>query len=118
MLVTVKEPHSLVVALRSAPVASFLTVTVAFGMVAPVGSFTKPVIDPRSDWANKARDASASTSAARMNQEFFIDFPLDVTRLKADRDSGCSWTESMILMCMNFVFKLCCETVNPCKNCS
>src|SRR5260370_11155545 len=114
MLVTVKDPASLVGALRSEPVASFRTVTVALGMTALIGSFTKPVIDARSDWANKARDASASTSAARMNQEFFIDFPLDVTRLKADRDPGCSWTESM-MMYMNFVFKLCCETVNPCK---
>src|SRR5260370_23431596 len=108
MLVSVKEPDSLLVAVSSVPVASFRTVTVAFGMVAPVGSFTKPVIDPRSDWANRARDASATKSAARMNQAFFIDFPLDVKRLRVDRDPGCSWTESMILMCMNFVFKLSC----------
>src|SRR5258707_10739561 len=106
MLVTVKEPDSLVVALRSVPVASFRTVTVAFGITEPLGSFTKPVIDPRSDWANKAIDASATKSAARMNQAFFIDFPLDSTRLRVDRDSGCSWTESMILMGMNFLFKL------------
>src|SRR5260370_41225154 len=106
MLVTVKEPDSLLVALRSVPVASFFVVTVAFGMVAPVGSFTKPVIDPRSDWANKARDASATKSAARMNQVFFIDFPLGGARLRVDRDPGCSWTESMMLMCMNFLFKL------------
>src|SRR5258708_17239719 len=102
MLVTVKEPDSLVVALRSDPVASLRTVTVAFGMTEPLGSFTKPVIDPRSDWANKARDASATKSAARMNQAFFIDFPLDVTRLRVDRDSGCSWTQSRRVSVMHF----------------
>src|ERR1035441_6879509 len=43
--------ESLVVAWRSRPV-SFFTLTFAFGTMAPLGSFTKPEIEPKSDCAN------------------------------------------------------------------
>src|ERR1700682_6197248 len=86
MFVTVNEPASFVVALRSAPVASFLTVTVAFGMVAPVGSFTKPVIVPKSDWANRARHASANKSAALMNHLFCMRFSPRCARRDVGKD--------------------------------
>jgi hypothetical protein len=55
MLVTVKEPESMVVVRRSVPVASLRTVTFAFGTEDPVASFTNPVMEPKSDWA-KAKD--------------------------------------------------------------
>src|SRR5579863_8529785 len=52
--VTLKTPAELVVTLRTTPVPSLATSTVAAGTRAPLGSFTVPVKDPKVLWARLA----------------------------------------------------------------
>jgi len=68
MLVTVKYPESLVVAWRSRPEV-FLTVTLAFGTTAPLGSLTKPEIEPKSDCAKPLANASRQRASSFARKE-------------------------------------------------
>jgi len=60
----------------------WLVTVVAPGMVAPLGSFTKPVMVPKSDWANKATVASANRSAIPKILTCFMKFSLGIRDLE------------------------------------
>src|SRR5262249_2010051 len=71
------KPDSLVVVRRSVPVLSFFTVTCAFGITAPDGSFTKPEIEPKSDWAKatlRQTNIARADSTTRDERTLFMRF--------------------------------------------
>ena len=60
-----KTPTSPESVLKVVFVAVFVTTILAFGMVAPVLSFTTPVRIPAADWANRANVTRRKHKSAR-----------------------------------------------------
>src|SRR5882757_4987001 len=77
MMVIAKYPESLVVAARSTP-RLLRTLILALATVAPEGSFTKPEMVPKSDWANIRPEATKirQKSATATLQAFLMWAPL------------------------------------------
>src|SRR6266545_7816259 len=65
-----KEPDSAVAAWRSRPIAAERTVMRAFGMGAPLGSVTSPLMVPL-DWA-RSGSVAASSSRIRCDMELLL----------------------------------------------